>query len=511
MIERAIENWLINTNERSYQIPLCQVLISRGFEILYISPHGQLEFGKDIIAKSPSGEVHAYQLKGGKQTLTKFRKDMGEMYQLIDTPCDHPNVDKKKPHKSFLVANGDIADDVFQTINKINSTETHFSKLETINKDQLLKMFLDKKGAFLPQSFESFSKFLELFREDGTSNFPKKKFFDFIQNNILVPEGQNSKKLNSIFSSVILTNTILNNFESKDNCYAKFETWTILYFTLMGFIEKEKLSDKKIDGTMELIRKEILENMNKITDEFLKKDNLIEGTPLGDGDLIYKARATMILGIICCNKTYFNPDFDEKLHEKIINNLKHLWFGGECFFPHLFFVIKYLEKNNLAGNSKTMIKVIIKTILKHNGFRNMEQALPSPYYDIDTIIKSNYSINTIDLMQFKSNSFILGPLVEIAARRGLRGFLEENWRKISHMQVSKFISDQDHELFYFWNKKGINYSNFLKQTQSWKELQTNSKAKPSSKLLIKNKKFLPYFFMVYPHRISEELVNILDI
>ncbi len=511
MIERAIENWLINTNERNYQIPFCQVLISQGHEILYISPHGPLEFGKDIISKDNHGKIHAYQLKTGKVSLTVWNSIHREvMEDLVNTPCDHPNIDKSVPHLSHLVTNGDIVDNVFQRIDKANQTSTNFSKLETINKDQLLKMFLDEQGIFLPRSFEGFGKFLELFTLDGSSFFPKKEFFKFINQNILTSRGQKSNKINSIFSSVILTSYLLKNFQEKDNYFALYEAWVVLYSTLIGFIEKTNLKDKKIDNTLKIIKKEIIKNMDEITGEFLERDNLIEGMLFGDGDEVYKARVTIVMGIVCCNKFYFNTNFDKKLHKKIMENLKYLWFWGESSFQYMFFIIKYLEKNKLFNKAFPIINAILESILKHNGFRNKEQALPSPYYDINAILESIICSNLIDFKQFKSNSFILNPLIEMVARRGGEKPLKENWRKISHIQINKFISDKDYEHFYFWNKNGTNYSNFPKQTQSWKELRERSKKGSISKLLIKNKEFLPCFFMVYPHRISEELIKCID-
>ena len=74
MIERAIENWLINTNEKNYQVPFCQVLISQGHEILDISTHGRLEFGKDIISKDKKGVIHGYQLKTGNIDVPAWDK-----------------------------------------------------------------------------------------------------------------------------------------------------------------------------------------------------------------------------------------------------------------------------------------------------------------------------------------------------------------------------------------------------------------------------------------------------
>ncbi len=43
MIERAIENWLIKTNERNYQAAFCQVLMHQGYRVLHSSVHGPME------------------------------------------------------------------------------------------------------------------------------------------------------------------------------------------------------------------------------------------------------------------------------------------------------------------------------------------------------------------------------------------------------------------------------------------------------------------------------------
>ena len=48
--ERIIENWLTNCNERQFQIPFCQLLTAEGETVVYVSPHGQRERGKDVVS-----------------------------------------------------------------------------------------------------------------------------------------------------------------------------------------------------------------------------------------------------------------------------------------------------------------------------------------------------------------------------------------------------------------------------------------------------------------------------
>ena len=65
MIERVVENWLTSVNERQYQIPFCQLLAAEGETVVYISPHGQREQGKDVITLGRDRAPCAYQLKLG--------------------------------------------------------------------------------------------------------------------------------------------------------------------------------------------------------------------------------------------------------------------------------------------------------------------------------------------------------------------------------------------------------------------------------------------------------------
>ena len=103
MIERAIENWLTNTNERNYQTPFCQVLMHKGQRVLYLSSHRPMEQGKDIITQDVNGDYNAYQLKTGDIDLRKWRDIRGEIEELIQLPIVHPCVNKNTRHRSFLV------------------------------------------------------------------------------------------------------------------------------------------------------------------------------------------------------------------------------------------------------------------------------------------------------------------------------------------------------------------------------------------------------------------------
>jgi len=71
MNERLVENWLISVNEKTFQIPFCQMLTAEGYTVLHLSRHGPFEEGKDVIALDPAGTPCAFQLKGAKGKISQ--------------------------------------------------------------------------------------------------------------------------------------------------------------------------------------------------------------------------------------------------------------------------------------------------------------------------------------------------------------------------------------------------------------------------------------------------------
>src|ERR1700689_3756637 len=90
LLGRVIENWLTSVNERQYQLPFCQVLAAEGETILYVSTHGPFEKGRDIITRTPSGEIRAYQLKAGDIALGSWREIYGEIVNLVELAIELP-------------------------------------------------------------------------------------------------------------------------------------------------------------------------------------------------------------------------------------------------------------------------------------------------------------------------------------------------------------------------------------------------------------------------------------
>jgi hypothetical protein len=119
--ERLVEDWLINAGERGFEIPFCQILLAKGYRVLRVS-HSPYEHGKDVLALTPKGELHAYQLKQGDIDLRTFEKHGEQIRALVEADIEHPGVPHGKIHKAFFVTTGTIKDPVVDRIVKMNAS-----------------------------------------------------------------------------------------------------------------------------------------------------------------------------------------------------------------------------------------------------------------------------------------------------------------------------------------------------------------------------------------------------
>ena len=189
VIERLLENWLNRANERSFQYPFCYWLASQGYRVLHLSRHCGMEIGKDVLAIDPQGVPCAYQIKGvagGKLSQARWRSEVqGQVQPLLNTVIVHPSISSNVPHRSFLVINGELEEEVFYEIENLNRCQERDGypnrKLEVILKGDLLDGFKKLQTDFWVENLVETKTYLELILEDGRGQLPKEKLSRLIQ------------------------------------------------------------------------------------------------------------------------------------------------------------------------------------------------------------------------------------------------------------------------------------------------------------------------------------------
>ena len=182
MNERLVENWLDSVNERTYQVPFCQLLCAKGHRILHSSRHSPIELGKDIISIAPDGVLCAYQLKGNpgtRLTLSQYREIEPQLLQLVNYSIPHPALPRTKKHRSYLVTNGFVEEETIHAINQMNEgfiRDGFFNrKLEVIQRGDLLRDFYDMGLNLWPSDLAEINLLLELIVSDGRGLIEKEK------------------------------------------------------------------------------------------------------------------------------------------------------------------------------------------------------------------------------------------------------------------------------------------------------------------------------------------------
>jgi hypothetical protein len=130
------------------------VLAAEGETILYVSTHGPFEKGKDIITRTSSGEIRAYQLKAGDIGLGEWRNVYGEIVNLVELPIELPGESPIIDFVPYLVTNGELTDPVVEQVRASNLAwqKRGIDKaLRVVQKGELFERVRASHGAYLPQ------------------------------------------------------------------------------------------------------------------------------------------------------------------------------------------------------------------------------------------------------------------------------------------------------------------------------------------------------------------------
>jgi hypothetical protein len=531
LIERAIANWLTNTNERSYQAALCQVLLSQGHLILYISTHGQMEFGKDIFSIAPDGSYMAYQLKTGDITRKEYRAIEGELKELIELPFNHPSVDKSRVHHAFLVLNGEVSDSVRELIDRMNEDNVRrgrsYAHLDIINGQQLVKEFVTAQGQFMPQDVRDVNLLFRIYTANGRAMLPKANFFELLDRSVFgqvrekaavgpTDKVRQSVALNALYSSVIITSYVLAPFQRVRNHFALFEAWTALAATMIRFAHEAGVDDKLWAPTLDLVLREIWGSLCELKKETMSREDFLEGDSFGDGGLTYRARVTILLGAIAAFEVrsagFENYKLDSRFLELVKQHLDRIWMWGESAFPFVASTALYLDVSGEGNRSRQLLgRLLVEYVQLFKQAKDIP--LSSPYYGVEEVLQFALEVRVdgADPLELASGSYVVESCVEMLARRGDRDVLARLWPDISHIPLSAFRPPNCWALFCWRAAKGRDVSYHFQDRQSWRELRSRSLG-PSPELehLREHVDLLRGYILVCPHRATTEVIRLLD-
>jgi len=151
MLRNVLVDYLDNIRERDFDLPLLALLSAAGYYDIHFT-HGQVEYGKDIIAKRNVEGVEtqfSFQSKAGDITLADWRNNiMGQMLELIHVGLSHPSFSRSLPHQAVLVCTGRLTGNVSLALQELNAKVSdiyHLLPIELWDQETLLEL-LERHG-----------------------------------------------------------------------------------------------------------------------------------------------------------------------------------------------------------------------------------------------------------------------------------------------------------------------------------------------------------------------------
>jgi len=524
VLEKIVENWLTSTNERGYQIPFSQLLMLQGHTVLYVSKHGQMEQGKDLITLDPDGVPCAYQLKAGNINLDRWREMQAQIQELVELPIAHPSIDKDTPFRAYLVTNGEIDDTVRRWIDDRNNS---WSKkgLPTVNiiiKGELLRGFVAAQESSFPEASTSLRDFLELYLADGRDFVNKDRLASFLDGLLLNDPGIQTKDVNRlhrvIATAAVITQCLIAPFEKERNYVGTLESWTMFCACVLALVEQVRIPDKFWRPTYDIITGRLHEQLEDLKTEFLSRENYIEQPALGDGGMVYQARLTIVLGWLCafelsCLVNSSDWQLDKNLLVIIKRRFKEwFWYWGESGTTYQIMISLFAEA---AGKDSVFWDILLDKLVEicvANTSDDPENGFPDPYTTVNEIVEAKIppARNPLDRKQFSGLSYHLAPLVHHAARLNKRIALNELWKMISKICCCEYEPTHKWHYLLWRSNEGQDKTWFLKKTQSWSELKAIATKNEGSlpEILYENPAFLYTLLLVYPHRLTTEALRL---
>ena len=534
MLRNLPESWLDSASERTYQPVFCQMLSAQGHTILHSTRHSPLEFGKDVLTIDPNGRPCAYQLKGNpgsRLTLEQFRNIQTQLVQLVTQPIIFPGL-KIQTHKTYLVTNGIVEEEVQRAIDDLNrgfcEAKTIGGPIELISRGQLLKWAINLGVDLWPAELLDVNRLLQLLVAQGDEILPDHLLHDLLISLLCLDENikttpSASELKRRITSAALLTAVSLQKFYIKKNHWAIICGWVIFSSYTIGACERHNKSYKKNGKhSIDIALYSIFLSLSNLCSELQTRNHYIEGNALVDS-FIYKGRYTLLVALMVTywfwgmEEGWMDENHQSFLDEFIPKNPKGLYLWGEGAIPQLLIHLWYLRHTDptlkpdffLASLLQQIIKICIDD--KLNG-------LPSPYYSFESITRHIFR-NLLSLKEdplggdsFRYNSFFALPLMHLLVRANMKQTCKSIWPDFSKLSFKYF--DPLKPWMYCLKEvpHGDNITIQPKLTKEWDELKVEARENLCVGVPISlkiNKYLFILFIILFPYRATPSAIRYL--
>jgi hypothetical protein len=495
------------------------MLAAEGETVVYISPHGQREQGKDVISIGRDKVPCCYQLKGGRVALSDWRKYHGEVNELVTYPIEHPSISSRKMHRPYFVTNGTVADPVLSAIASANRGWTRLGakKLHLIARDELVSRFVKAHGSYLPRDPKNFRMLLDLIARDGYEPFAKSDYARFVESilPVNVSRRPSSKEIGRIVSSAILLTTYaVQPCERENNHWAVFEAWVMAASYILAIAQKYRVAERWWGASFDLAELASVRALESLAEECEKNHRFFtQGNALSDAPF-YGPRITVLCGLLASLNLYRRLRKESPnswVHGYLTEYLRKINLWGEAAVPHVWAGALEVEQYGHHTMSEGLLFQVLKVIVEINA-RRRGPALPNPYWGPEASVRHTLNLDVTNPETFNGVSYTAEPLIDFFVRRLARPSLASLWEKITKIQFAEFSVTEQWEYFRWRAHHGSLRTSMPKSPESWNRMLEHVKSSPigTPSLLNSRPQFAILFALVFPHRFTCDLTKVVE-
>jgi hypothetical protein len=224
-------------------------LIAEGWTVLHNTRHSPLEFGKDVIARSPEGSLVALQLKGNpgsRVTKSEAQSLIPQLTELLDIPVPATFMKKAgERHLAVFVTNGDIDEEarllMEQLAQRSSAPGSPSVGIAFWTRGQLLARIRARMGSIWPASLEGIRLLLDLQAISGDRLPDSQAVSKVLEISVGRPTSKMSsaEKTAKVTSCLLLAEIIKNPWRQTQNHYALYQITVLAAVFCLRFADSE--------------------------------------------------------------------------------------------------------------------------------------------------------------------------------------------------------------------------------------------------------------------------------
>lgn len=524
MKERLVADWLTKAGERGgIDVAFCQVLLAQGCRILRFG-HSSTEAGKDIIAIDRDQKLRAYQVKAGAIDLEKFNAQLPQVTMLVEAAVSHPNVLSTERHLPFFVTSGALSEPVQLLVRSLNDSwqRRGFEPLTLVGGPQLHAEFMDLSNDFWPVEPPEVRDFLSLYLAEGKGDLNRKGIAAFFRST-LDEKGSYSKTVVSrrIAAAGLFASYLLEPFYREADYWSCFCGWTIVAAHQARAAELHALPNAMWKGSFEVTKGAAITALEQLSTETLRPNSLRpSGFELDDYTCIRNTTAASAVAAyhliqrgndICAGSRESAAELVVRLERE-----ERFLFWGESASPHFLALIWFLERIGAADRARDVLLRLIGALAVRNT-KLSDDPLDGPEVSPDEVLARLFRLPREEEQPRRGRravaSWSMESFIHLAARRGLRDGLVEQWSRITRVDMASFLVRCPYDLLLWDGAEGEEATRIAGKPQRWSELLADANSRDSASLpltLQEDPDFALIFALAYPHRNSLQLVKALD-